>query len=532
MSAHSSRVITPADGGGPSAPPPTVPEGWLAQWESRSQRWYYVQRATGRSQWEVPTEPFIPTPTSTPQSVASPGPYHPPSAGNLPPSDAEATQELIDVSTGANWRPSSGSFTNNPYDNSQNSPISGQTQHSSPSSMQRTPVASGSNVPSRTSSHNMFSQVVSDLANRSASSEMTGIQQSAPQHSHGYPAPSQTVTPGSDYMNMNPQYPQDPQQSAVQMQGYQHQNQADSMQVDDTSSTRKTPQDPNTTYRGDGGSPQYMQHPAPGSIMQGPNYFQSHQNAPMHSMGEIPPNQGQVPVSTGSPYQQYSGQMSPPGPQQPPYGGPVQQSGSPFQNTPPGQPGQTQAANVPPSAPAPEPEIITIQSDPNKPLFPTPYSEAQARKRERQESYHPPRNYQSGPPQPQYYDSHYQHAPDRPPSQGYEPRPVHAPDYYDRGGQSYPGRDPAYPQGIPPQHHSGGYYHDPRYEPRGGEYAGYSQRRSPDQRAPYAMPRQPSQGSGGWPPYDQGPPPPTQAYAPSHQPRYSGGGGYPAGRGR
>jgi hypothetical protein len=50
----------------------------LAQWESKTKQWNYVQHATGHTQWELPTEPFIPTPSSTPRSIASPGPYHPP----------------------------------------------------------------------------------------------------------------------------------------------------------------------------------------------------------------------------------------------------------------------------------------------------------------------------------------------------------------------------------------------------------------------------------------------------------------------
>lgn len=164
----------------------------LAQWESRHQRWYYVQRATGESQWEVPTEPFIPTPTSTPHSMASPGPYEAPRA-SLPPSDAEAIIELMDVRSGKNRWSNGGSYpvcpldsdthfivyrcianitqNNNPYENSQGSPFSAQTQ-------QRTPVAGASGVPSRSSSQGMFGQVVSDLANRSASSENPGTQHS------------------------------------------------------------------------------------------------------------------------------------------------------------------------------------------------------------------------------------------------------------------------------------------------------------------------------------------------------------------
>ncbi|MCJ1474965.1 hypothetical protein MMC13_003625 [Lambiella insularis] len=66
---------------GPSTIPPELPEGWLAQWESHSKKYYFVQRATGHSQWEVPTQPAlsVPTPEPTPQHA---NPFQPPSGTN------------------------------------------------------------------------------------------------------------------------------------------------------------------------------------------------------------------------------------------------------------------------------------------------------------------------------------------------------------------------------------------------------------------------------------------------------------------
>ncbi|KAJ5493412.1 hypothetical protein N7539_002158 [Penicillium diatomitis] len=61
----------PADTAGPSSPPPRLPEGWLPQWEGVGRQWYYVQRATGKSQWEIPTEPVIMTPSSTPGDIGA-----------------------------------------------------------------------------------------------------------------------------------------------------------------------------------------------------------------------------------------------------------------------------------------------------------------------------------------------------------------------------------------------------------------------------------------------------------------------------
>lgn len=34
--------------------PPQLPPGWISQWDPQSQRYYYQEQATGRTQWEVP----------------------------------------------------------------------------------------------------------------------------------------------------------------------------------------------------------------------------------------------------------------------------------------------------------------------------------------------------------------------------------------------------------------------------------------------------------------------------------------------
>ena len=47
-----------------------MPPGWVQQWDQNSQRWYYVEQATGRTQWDPP-------------SNLPPGPYAPP-APNAP----------------------------------------------------------------------------------------------------------------------------------------------------------------------------------------------------------------------------------------------------------------------------------------------------------------------------------------------------------------------------------------------------------------------------------------------------------------
>jgi hypothetical protein len=34
---------------------PMAPQGWTQEYDTRSQRWYYIERSTGRSQWEPPS---------------------------------------------------------------------------------------------------------------------------------------------------------------------------------------------------------------------------------------------------------------------------------------------------------------------------------------------------------------------------------------------------------------------------------------------------------------------------------------------
>ncbi|KAF2835447.1 hypothetical protein M501DRAFT_454246 [Patellaria atrata CBS 101060] len=38
----------------PSAPPPPLPLGWTCQWDSNNKRAFYIEQATGRTQWEFP----------------------------------------------------------------------------------------------------------------------------------------------------------------------------------------------------------------------------------------------------------------------------------------------------------------------------------------------------------------------------------------------------------------------------------------------------------------------------------------------
>jgi hypothetical protein len=40
---------------GPSHEPPPLPEGWIAQWDAASGKYYFVELATRETRWEVPT---------------------------------------------------------------------------------------------------------------------------------------------------------------------------------------------------------------------------------------------------------------------------------------------------------------------------------------------------------------------------------------------------------------------------------------------------------------------------------------------
>ncbi len=50
-------------------PPYSPPSGWSQHWDHGSQRYYYIEQATGRSQWEPPAHQFHqpPRPTSSQQ---------------------------------------------------------------------------------------------------------------------------------------------------------------------------------------------------------------------------------------------------------------------------------------------------------------------------------------------------------------------------------------------------------------------------------------------------------------------------------
>ncbi|KAJ5655642.1 hypothetical protein N7507_007592 [Penicillium longicatenatum] len=104
-----SASFTPPSG----PPPPSVPEGWKAQYDDRYQAWYYVNLATGKSQWERPEtsapstdggshEPppsYDNTNSADPAALANAGDKKRPLASNNPynpTSSSHGTANLID----------------------------------------------------------------------------------------------------------------------------------------------------------------------------------------------------------------------------------------------------------------------------------------------------------------------------------------------------------------------------------------------------------------------------------------------------
>lgn len=59
----------PAHSGPPGQPP--LPPGWIAQFDQNSQRWYYVEQQTGRTQWDPPSHGgYAPPPTGPSDAYA------------------------------------------------------------------------------------------------------------------------------------------------------------------------------------------------------------------------------------------------------------------------------------------------------------------------------------------------------------------------------------------------------------------------------------------------------------------------------
>ncbi|KAL3470399.1 hypothetical protein BJX99DRAFT_267482 [Aspergillus californicus] len=61
----------------PGPPPPSVPEGWTTQFDDTYKQWFFINLATGRSQWDHPQSTPIATPPAATPSPALQAPIPP-----------------------------------------------------------------------------------------------------------------------------------------------------------------------------------------------------------------------------------------------------------------------------------------------------------------------------------------------------------------------------------------------------------------------------------------------------------------------
>ena len=80
-------------GEGPTYAPPQLPAGWIAQWDSASRKYYFVQLSTGASQWETPTEAI---PTGMTPAPPSDHPYGAPRGELITHPDGSQTRRMPD----------------------------------------------------------------------------------------------------------------------------------------------------------------------------------------------------------------------------------------------------------------------------------------------------------------------------------------------------------------------------------------------------------------------------------------------------
>lgn len=90
---HNEKPPSGVSGGGPPLPREPVPQqeddGWDCQWEPNAQAWYFVNRFTGKSQWDNPRMATAPSSTNTTSTATVTAPLPPsselPAAGGYNP---------------------------------------------------------------------------------------------------------------------------------------------------------------------------------------------------------------------------------------------------------------------------------------------------------------------------------------------------------------------------------------------------------------------------------------------------------------
>ncbi|PYH60726.1 WW domain-containing protein [Aspergillus niger CBS 101883] len=87
-------------------PPPSVPEGWKAQFDDRYKQWFYVDLRTGRSQWERPEGPTYMEDSQRPPSGPPPS-YDASGPGDRPASAAAGDKKPLGSRNPYNSQPDS-----------------------------------------------------------------------------------------------------------------------------------------------------------------------------------------------------------------------------------------------------------------------------------------------------------------------------------------------------------------------------------------------------------------------------------------
>ncbi|KAJ9149238.1 hypothetical protein NKR23_g4330 [Pleurostoma richardsiae] len=65
----------------PPSDKPPIPSGWIPQWDHNYQRWFYIEQATGRSQWEAPGYVAVPSTMPEAEDRGYGGHNYPPAGG-------------------------------------------------------------------------------------------------------------------------------------------------------------------------------------------------------------------------------------------------------------------------------------------------------------------------------------------------------------------------------------------------------------------------------------------------------------------
>jgi len=101
----------------PGPPPPSIPQGWKAQYDGNHKEWFYVNLNTGVSQWDAPSKDVFNAPDDPPPAYEQSGTTSPAVSGDVKISLASNNPyiqpEIISNSRGNSTNKGGGNSTNN-----------------------------------------------------------------------------------------------------------------------------------------------------------------------------------------------------------------------------------------------------------------------------------------------------------------------------------------------------------------------------------------------------------------------------------